>query len=50
MAKYEYQRLVDDHIEDLMDQINKLGKLGWKITATIQEHGYTKVILEKETI
>lgn len=47
MAK-KYQLLEADHIEKIMNTINELAEDGWILVTTIQEHGYTKVILEKE--
>lgn len=48
MAKYEFKLLADDHIEDLLPELNSLGQDGWYIIATIQEHAFTKLILQKE--
>lgn len=48
MAKTEYKILSANHIEDLLDQINSKELAEWRVVGTIQEHGFTKVILEKE--
>lgn len=45
---YQYTVLTDSHIEKLIDMLNSKEYEGWKIAETIQEHGFTKVILEKE--
>jgi len=39
--------LFEAHIEKLLDQLNDEYS-DWTVLATIQEHGYTKVLLEKD--
>ena len=47
MAK-EYTIRSAMHIEDLMDELNELACEGWTLNYAIQEHAYTKIILERE--
>lgn len=46
--KYIYEVLSHDHIEDLITKINSDEYSEWRLIGTIQEHGFTKLILEKE--
>jgi len=46
--KTEYKVLADSHIEKLIDKLNSKELAEWRVVGTIQEHGYTKVIIEKE--
>lgn len=45
-----FKVLEADHINDLVETLNKEYSEGWSICGTIQEHGYTKVLLEREPI
>lgn len=47
MAEKELFKLLEaDHINDLLEKINEHYNNGWKVVGTIQEHGFTKVLLE----
>lgn len=48
MVKTIYKIVTAYHIEDLVNELNAEENAEWRIVATIQEHAYTKVILEKE--
>lgn len=36
------------HVEDLVKQLNEHYSDGWTVITTIQEHAYTKVLLERD--
>ena len=44
----EYMILSAMHVETLLNEINELAKQGWRFHYVIQEHAYSKVILELE--
>ena len=48
MAKTQYKLVSHDHIEKLLEELNTHGNDEWKVVGTIQEHGFTKILLEKE--
>lgn len=48
MAKTQYKLVESSHINKILEELNSVENLDWRIVGTIQEHGFTKVILEKE--
>ena len=46
--KTEYKVISAMHVEDLLEQLNSKELEYWRIIATIQEHAFTKIILERE--
>ena len=46
--KKEFKVISEKTIELLEDDLNSHGSEGWTIVLSIQEYGYTKVLLERE--
>jgi hypothetical protein len=45
----EYKLITESHIEKLLEDINLNAAEGWRVNTTIQEHGYIKILLERDT-
>lgn len=43
----EYKMLEDRTLKELMDDLNNHADEGWTVILSVQEYGYTKVLLER---